>query len=148
MKTAIYRDIIAIRWENIVIYRNTFFCTMIPLSSIIISLPLVCFPIVSLNIKYRVLIFTRSLWRGILSEWCLLSRTYWLIPDTSPYSWFLEREIWLSPMTKVCTPADMSKGQSDNTNNATKKFDYTAVADRLRTSVGVPTATKLVWLAG
>ena len=27
----------------------------------------------------------------------------------------------------------MSKGQSDNTNNATKKFDYTAVADRLRT---------------
>ena len=24
----------------------------------------------------------------------------------------------------------MSKGQSDNTNNATKKFDYTAVADR------------------
>ena len=25
------------------------------------------------------------------------------------------------------------KGQSDNTNNATKKFDYTAVADRLRT---------------
>ena len=27
----------------------------------------------------------------------------------------------------------MSKGQSDNTNNATKKFEYTAVADRLRT---------------
>ena len=27
----------------------------------------------------------------------------------------------------------MSKGQSDNTNNATNKFDYTAVADRLRT---------------
>ena len=27
----------------------------------------------------------------------------------------------------------MSKGQSDNTHNATKKFDYTAVADRLRT---------------
>ena len=27
----------------------------------------------------------------------------------------------------------MSKGQSDNTINATKKFDYTAVADRLRT---------------
>ena len=28
----------------------------------------------------------------------------------------------------------MSKGQSDNTNNATKKkLDYTAVADRLRT---------------
>ena len=36
-----------------------------------------------------------------------------------------EEEIWLSPMTKAPTPAEMSKGQSDNTNNATKKFDYT-----------------------
>ena len=36
-------------------------------------------------------------------------------------------------MTKALTPTDISKGQSDNTNNATKKFDYTAVADRLRT---------------
>ena len=27
----------------------------------------------------------------------------------------------------------MSKGQSDNTNNATKKFDKTAIADRLWT---------------
>ena len=36
-------------------------------------------------------------------------------------------------MTKAPTPAEMSKGQNDNTNNATKKFDYTAVADRLRT---------------
>ena len=35
-------------------------------------------------------------------------------------------------MTKARTPAEMSKGQSDNTNNATKKFDNTAVADRLR----------------
>ena len=26
----------------------------------------------------------------------------------------------------------MSKGQSDNTINATKKIDYTAIADRLR----------------
>ena len=42
-------------------------------------------------------------------------------------------EIWLSPMTKAHTPTEMSKGQSDNTNNATKKFDYTAVVDRLRT---------------
>ena len=32
-------------------------------------------------------------------------------------------EIWLSPMTKAPTPTEMSKGQSDNTNNATKKFD-------------------------
>ena len=27
----------------------------------------------------------------------------------------------------------MSKGQNDNTNNVTKKFDYRAIADRLRT---------------
>ena len=36
-------------------------------------------------------------------------------------------------MTKDPTPAEMSKEHSDNTNNATEKFDYTAVADRLRT---------------
>ena len=42
-------------------------------------------------------------------------------------------EIWLSPMTKAHTPTEMSQGQSDKTNNATKKFDHTAVADRLRT---------------
>ena len=54
-----------------------------------------------------------------------------------------KEEIWLSPMTKVPTPTEMSKGQIDNTNNATKKFDYTAVADRLRTvswsNYGYPT---------
>ena len=37
-------------------------------------------------------------------------------------------------MTKSPIPTEMSKRQSDNTNNATKKFDYTAVADRLRTT--------------
>ena len=31
-------------------------------------------------------------------------------------------------MTKAHTPTEVSKGQSDNINNATKKFDYTAVA--------------------
>ena len=36
-------------------------------------------------------------------------------------------------MTKAPTPAEMSKRESDNTNNATRKFDYTAIADRLRT---------------
>ena len=35
-------------------------------------------------------------------------------------------------MTKAPTLAELSKGQNDNTNNVTKKFDYTAVADRLR----------------
>ena len=44
-----------------------------------------------------------------------------------------KEEIWLSPMTKTPTPAEMSIGQSDNTNNATQKFDYIVVADRLRT---------------
>ena len=34
-------------------------------------------------------------------------------------------------MTKAPTPAEISKGESDNTNNATKKFDNTAIADRL-----------------
>ena len=36
-------------------------------------------------------------------------------------------------MTKAPTPAEMSKGQSDNTNNATKS-SITVVADRLRTA--------------
>ena len=53
------------------------------------------------------------------------------------------KEIWLSPMTKAPTPAEMSKEQIENINNATKKVDYTAVADRLRTvswsSYGHPT---------
>ena len=34
-----------------------------------------------------------------------------------------KEEIWLSPMTKAPTPTEMSRGQSDNTNNATKTFD-------------------------
>ena len=36
-------------------------------------------------------------------------------------------------MTKAPQPTEMSKGQNDNTNNATKKFDNIAVVDRLRT---------------
>ena len=34
-----------------------------------------------------------------------------------------KEEIWPSPMTKAPTQTEMSKGQSDNTNNATKKFE-------------------------
>ena len=34
-----------------------------------------------------------------------------------------KEEIWPSPMTKAPTSTEMTKGQSDNTNNATKKFD-------------------------
>ena len=33
-----------------------------------------------------------------------------------------KEEIWPSPMTKAPIPTEMSKGQSDNTNNATKKL--------------------------
>ena len=51
-------------------------------------------------------------------------------------------------MTKDPTPTEMSKGQSDKTNNATKS----SITQRLRTdlgrSVGVTTATQLVWLTG
>ena len=57
-----------------------------------------------------------------------------------------KEEIWLSPMTKAPTPTEMSKGQSDNTNNATKS----SIKQRLRTDLGrsvrVTTATQLVWL--
>ena len=42
---------------------------------------------------------------------------------TNPAFQEKKEEIWLSPMTKAPTPTEMSKGQSDNTNNATKKFD-------------------------
>ena len=40
-----------------------------------------------------------------------------------------KEEIWLSPMTKAPTPTEMSKGQSHNTNNATKS----SIKQRLRT---------------
>ena len=57
-----------------------------------------------------------------------------------------KEEIWPSPMTKAPTPTEKSKKQRDNTNNATK----TLITQRLRTdlgrSVGVTTATPLVWL--
>ena len=50
-------------------------------------------------------------------------------------------------MTKAPTPTEMSKGQSDNTNKATKK---SSITQRLRTdfgrSVWVTTATQLVRL--
>ena len=34
-----------------------------------------------------------------------------------------KEEIWPSLMTKAPTSTEMSKGQNDNTNNVTKKFD-------------------------
>ena len=44
-----------------------------------------------------------------------------------------KEDIWLSPMAKSLKQTEMSYLQSDNTKNATKKVDYTAIADRLRT---------------
>ena len=44
-----------------------------------------------------------------------------------------KEEIWPSPMTEAPTPTEKSKKQRDNTKNATKNFDYTTIADRLRT---------------
>ena len=36
-------------------------------------------------------------------------------------------------MTKTPTPTEQSKKQRDNIKNATKNFDYTTIADRIRT---------------
>ena len=44
-----------------------------------------------------------------------------------------KEEIWLRPMTKAPTSTEKSKKQRDNIKNATKNFDYTTIADRLRT---------------
>ena len=48
-------------------------------------------------------------------------------------------------MTKDPTPKEKLKKQCDNT-NATKTFDCTTTADRLRTIRWVTIATQLVWL--
>ena len=49
-------------------------------------------------------------------------------------------------MTKAPTPTEMSKGQSDNTKNATKSSIKQQLRTDLGLSVGVTTATQLVWL--
>ena len=43
-----------------------------------------------------------------------------------------KKEIWPSPMTKPPIPTENSKTKGQHT-NATKNFDYTTIADRLRT---------------
>ena len=43
-----------------------------------------------------------------------------------------KEEIWLSPMKNPQHQQTCQKEKSDNTKNATKKFDYTAVVDWLR----------------
>ena len=51
-------------------------------------------------------------------------------------------------MTKAPTPTEMSKGQNDNTNNVTKSSIKQQLRTDLGRSVGVTTATQLVWLTG
>ena len=41
-------------------------------------------------------------------------------------------EIWLSPVTKTPIPTENSKTNEQH-KNATKNFDHTTIADRLRT---------------
>ena len=53
-----------------------------------------------------------------------------------------KEKLWLSPRTKAPTPAEMSKGQSDNANNATKSSSTQRLRTDLRRSVGVTTAPK------
>ena len=51
-------------------------------------------------------------------------------------------EIWLNPMTKNPTHRKFQKATLQH-KNATKNFDYTMIADRLR----VTTPTQLLWLS-
>ena len=44
-----------------------------------------------------------------------------------------KEEIWLGPITNAPTLTEKSKKQRDNIKYATKNFDYTTSADRLRT---------------
>ena len=44
-----------------------------------------------------------------------------------------KEDIWLSPMTKALTPTEKSKKELDNTKTPPKNFDYTTIADPLRT---------------
>ena len=53
-----------------------------------------------------------------------------------------KEEIWPSPMTKAPTQTEMSKGQSDNTNNATK----CSIKQQLRTDLG--RSVGVTWFTG
>ena len=44
-----------------------------------------------------------------------------------------KEEIWLSPMTNAYTPTEKSIKHRDNLKNRHQNFDYTTIADRLRT---------------
>ena len=54
----------------------------------------------------------------------------------------VKEEIWLNP-----TPKEKSKKQRDNTKNANKNFDYTTIADRLRTLGEVWFAMGIIYMS-
>ena len=58
----------------------------------------------------------------------------------------LEKDIWVSLMKKSHTSTENKKEKWYKEQKATKLFDYTTIADRLRETVGVTTAIKLLWL--
>ena len=55
-----------------------------------------------------------------------------------------KEEIWLSPMTKAPKPTENPKSNV-TTQNATKNFDYTTTANRLRTVSWGNDSHQLVW---
>ena len=69
-----------------------------------------------------------NIWKIKLHNLCVYREYHpWL------FSTRKKEEIWLIPMTKTLIPTEKSDGKSHNTKNASKKFDYIAIADRLRT---------------
>ena len=59
--------------------------------------------------------------------------SYQILATTQlPFFQEKKEEIWLSPMTNAPTLTEKSKKQRDNIKNTTKNFDYTTIADQLR----------------
>ena len=57
-----------------------------------------------------------------------------------------KEEIWLSRMTNAPTLTEKSKKQRDQIQNATKNFDYTTIADRLRMVSWSKMGNDITWL--
>ena len=55
------------------------------------------------------------------------------LAERSVQCWEKKEEIWLSPITKAPTPTEQFKKLKWQHKYATKNFDYTTIADRLRT---------------
>ena len=91
--------------------------------------------------------------RSVVGEEGLLGLYVFIMTETSSlsnilkFSQYSDSVLWQEPLNQQkCQKPE--KGKSDNTNNGTKKFDYTAV-DPLWTDLGWSvgaTATQLKWL--